>query len=106
MCAFVVPTLTLTPWKPLNEYEELQPIKTNVRAAYGSNKWETGVVSAMFAPYEEGMSLLNISTFSTNVSLVDLSYTASAYTYMEAHGVPSAGDWALERFDKVLTRMQ
>ena len=32
---------------------------------------ETGVVSAMFAPYEEGMPLLNISTFSTNISLVE-----------------------------------
>ena len=32
---------------------------------------ETGVVSAMFAPYEEGMPLLNFSTFSTNVSLVE-----------------------------------
>ena len=31
----------------------------------------TGVVSAMFAPYEEGMPLLNISTFSTNISLVE-----------------------------------
>ena len=35
---------------------------------------ETGVVSAMFAPFssnEEGMPLLNFSTFSTNVSLVE-----------------------------------
>ena len=32
---------------------------------------ETGVVSAMFAPFEEGVPLLNISTFSTNVSLVE-----------------------------------
>lgn len=32
---------------------------------------ETGVVSAMYAPYEEGMPLLNFSTFSTNVSLVE-----------------------------------
>ena len=32
---------------------------------------ETGVVSAMYAPYEDGMQLLNFSTFSTNVSLVE-----------------------------------
>ena len=32
---------------------------------------ETGVVSAMFAPYEDGVPLLNISTFSTNVTLVE-----------------------------------
>ena len=32
---------------------------------------ETGVVSAMFAPYEEGVPLLNLSTFSTNITLVE-----------------------------------
>ena len=31
----------------------------------------TGVVSAMFAPYEEGLPLINVSTFSTNLSLVE-----------------------------------
>ena len=36
-----------------------------------------------------------------NVSLSGIHYTASAYTYMERHGVPSAGDWALERFAAV-----
>mmetsp|Transcript_32468 Transcript_32468/g.68291 ORF Transcript_32468/g.68291 Transcript_32468/m.68291 type:complete len:390 (-) Transcript_32468:558-1727(-) len=32
---------------------------------------ETGVVSAMFAPYKERVPLLNISTFSTNITLVE-----------------------------------
>ena len=32
---------------------------------------ETGVVSAMYAPYERGVSLLNISTFVTNITLVE-----------------------------------
>eukprot|EP00308_Calcidiscus_leptoporus_P016559 CAMPEP_0119354792 /NCGR_PEP_ID=MMETSP1334-20130426/3773_1 /TAXON_ID=127549 /ORGANISM="Calcidiscus leptoporus, Strain RCC1130" /LENGTH=394 /DNA_ID=CAMNT_0007368463 /DNA_START=118 /DNA_END=1302 /DNA_ORIENTATION=+ len=32
---------------------------------------ETGVVSAMFAPYKERLPLLNVSTFSTNVTLVE-----------------------------------
>jgi|TARA_B100000524_G_scaffold35019_2_gene17223 hypothetical protein len=32
---------------------------------------ETGVVSAMFAPYKERVPLLNISTFSTNVTMVE-----------------------------------
>lgn len=27
-----------------------------------------------------------------------ITFTASAYTYMNPHGVPSAGDWALERY--------
>jgi len=36
-----------------------------------------------------------------NVSLEGIHYTAAAYTYMEPHGVPSAGDWALERFAAV-----
>jgi len=36
-----------------------------------------------------------------NASFEGISYTASAYTYMEPHGVPSAGDWALERFAAV-----
>ena len=33
-----------------------------------------------------------------NVSLEGIQYTATSFTYMEPHGVPSAGDWALERF--------
>jgi hypothetical protein len=33
--------------------------------------------------------------------LDSLAFRASAYTYMEPHGVPSAGDWALERFAAV-----
>ena len=36
-----------------------------------------------------------------NVSVTGITYTAAAYTYMEPHGVPSAGDWALERFASV-----
>jgi len=32
---------------------------------------ETGVVSAMYAPYERGVPLLNISTFVTNITLVE-----------------------------------
>ena len=32
---------------------------------------ETGVVSAMYAPHEAGVHLLNISTFATNFSLVE-----------------------------------
>ena len=37
---------------------------------------ETGVVSAMFAPYEDGMALLNFSTFSTNVTANAVAGTA------------------------------
>eukprot|EP00051_Salpingoeca_urceolata_P028110 m.485050 g.485050 ORF g.485050 m.485050 type:complete len:808 (-) comp23643_c0_seq1:142-2565(-) len=37
----------------------------------------------------------------TDVKLQDVTYTASSYTYMNPHGVPSAGDWALERFSAV-----
>lgn len=32
-----------------------------------------------------------------NITHSGITYRASAYTYMEPHGVPSAGDWALER---------
>ena len=35
------------------------------------------------------------------VKLSNIKYTASAATYMERHGVPSAGDWALDRFAAV-----
>eukprot|EP00657_Telonema_sp_P-1_P010226 TRINITY_DN4548_c0_g1_i1.p1 TRINITY_DN4548_c0_g1~~TRINITY_DN4548_c0_g1_i1.p1 ORF type:complete len:110 (+),score=31.20 TRINITY_DN4548_c0_g1_i1:116-445(+) len=35
------------------------------------------------------------------VTLKQVTYTAAAYTYMERHGVPSAGDWALDRFGAV-----
>ena len=34
----------------------------------------------------------------TGVKLTNIKYTAAAPTYMERHGVPSAGDWALDRF--------
>ena len=33
-----------------------------------------------------------------DVKLSGITYTAAAYTYMNPHGVPSAGDWALERY--------
>eukprot|EP00666_Eupelagonemidae_sp_cell4sb_P001747 gene1747-500_t len=36
-----------------------------------------------------------------NVSLKGLTYRDSAYTYMEPHGVPSGGDWALQRMGAV-----
>jgi hypothetical protein len=36
-----------------------------------------------------------------NVKLENMVYTASSATYMERHGVPSAGDWALDRFAAV-----
>ena len=35
------------------------------------------------------------------VKLANIEYTASAPTYMERHAVPSAGDWALDRFAAV-----
>ena len=37
----------------------------------------------------------------TDVKLVGITYTASASTYMEPHGVPSAGDWALDRYGAI-----
>jgi hypothetical protein len=36
-----------------------------------------------------------------NVKLSGITYTASAHTYMMPHGVPSAGDWALDRYAAV-----
>ena len=36
-----------------------------------------------------------------NVHLKDITYRAAAYTYMNPHGVPSAGDWALDRYGAV-----
>jgi len=36
-----------------------------------------------------------------DVSIKNIKFTASAPTYMERHGVPSAGDWALDRFSAV-----
>ena len=36
-----------------------------------------------------------------DVKLTNIEYTASAPTYMERHAVPSAGDWALDRFAAV-----
>jgi|EP01046_Picozoa_sp_COSAG06_P007184 hypothetical protein len=37
----------------------------------------------------------------TDVKLVGITYTAAASTYMEPHGVPSAGDWALDRYGAI-----
>ena len=49
--------------------------------------------------------LLNVSGTQwapvVNASFESIGYTAASYTYMEPHGVPSAGDWALERFAAV-----
>jgi len=36
-----------------------------------------------------------------DVHLRNTKYTSSAATYMDRHGVPSAGDWALDRFGAV-----
>merc|ERR1719198_1632747 len=36
-----------------------------------------------------------------DITLSNVHYTATAPTYMERHGVPSAGDWALARFAAV-----
>ena len=36
-----------------------------------------------------------------NVNLRNTKYTSSSATYMDRHGVPSAGDWALDRFGAV-----
>ena len=36
-----------------------------------------------------------------NVSVDGVTFRAAAYTYLEPHGVPSAGDWALERLGAV-----
>jgi hypothetical protein len=33
----------------------------------------------------------------TDVSFTGIKFTGTRYTYMEPHGVPSAGDWALDR---------
>ena len=46
---------------------------------------ETGVVSAMYAPYERGVPLLNISTFATNITLVEESEMERA---LEAFELP------------------
>ena len=46
-------------------------------------------------------TLLNISGTqwapARNISHSGLAFRAARYTYMDPHGVPSAGDWALER---------
>jgi len=36
-----------------------------------------------------------------DVKLQNIKFSSSAYTYMMPHGVPSAGDWALERYAAV-----
>ena len=37
----------------------------------------------------------------TNISFKGVTYTAASYTYMMPHGVPSAGDWALDRYGAI-----
>eukprot|EP00041_Stephanoeca_diplocostata_P031470 m.980369 g.980369 ORF g.980369 m.980369 type:complete len:903 (-) comp23965_c1_seq3:323-3031(-) len=37
----------------------------------------------------------------TNVSYSGITFTATSYTYMNPHGVPSAGDWALDRYGAI-----
>lgn len=37
----------------------------------------------------------------TNVKLTGITYKSTAYTYMKPHGVPSAGDWALDRWGAI-----
>ena len=37
----------------------------------------------------------------TDVALSGTTYTSAAYTYMKPHGVPSAGDWALDRWGAI-----
>ena len=37
----------------------------------------------------------------TEVTIDGVTFRAAEYTYMETYGVPSAGDWALERLDAV-----
>ena len=37
----------------------------------------------------------------TNVTHRGIKFSATRYTYMEPHGVPSAGDWALDRFGAI-----
>ena len=41
----------------------------------------------------------------TDVSLVGITYSGAAYTYMEPHGVPSAGDWALDRYGAIFLQV-
>jgi len=47
----------------------------------------TGVVSAMYAPYEEGLPMINISTFSTNISLVEEADLDRAIAAFDVHVV-------------------
>jgi hypothetical protein len=37
----------------------------------------------------------------TDINMTNIKYTASSYTYMNPHAVPSAGDWALDRFGAI-----
>jgi hypothetical protein len=39
-----------------------------------------------------------------NVTIHGVKFTAAAYTYMDPHGVPSGGDWALERQGAVIVQ--
>lgn len=54
-------------------------------------------MSAMFAPYEDGVPLLNISTFSTNVTLVedsDIDRALSAFELPHRVRLRSSGEHA------------
>jgi hypothetical protein len=53
-------------------------------------------------------TLLNVSGTQwdpvKDVTVTGVKFTAAAYTYMDPHGVPSAGDWALDRVGAVFTQ--
>ena len=53
--------------------------------------------------------LVNISASqfkpATDVSIAGITYTAAAPTYMEPHAVPSAGDWALDRYGAIFLQV-
>jgi len=53
---------------------------------------ETGVVSAMYAPYERGVPLLNISTFATNITLVEESEMERALDAFELPHIVAGDD--------------
>lgn len=61
---------------------------------------ETGVVSSMFAPYRERVPLLNVSTFATNVTLVEERELAAALAAFEDVRMPCRLDPELEILDE------
>jgi len=42
----------------------------------------------------------------SNVSHSNLTFVATRYTYMDPHGVPSAGDWALDRVGAIFLQVR